>query len=233
MINILAIPERLEQTVGEAQRHDVLDRFLAEEMIDPVDLLLPQNLEDLGIERLGRGNVMAEGLFDHHPAPLAMLFCHQRGSTEPGDRHAEEAVGDGEVEETVARSARCLVQLREMLAQPAVAPGIVQVALQIAHAVGEPSPCGLVDMVGLELTATLSDEFVHHVRQALSPVLRGRVGQVYADQPEFLGQLLGVDQVVERRHDQALGQVACGGRSPWRRAAPPRHCHPPRHRRSR
>ena len=40
MVDLLPIPQRLEQTVGKAQRHDVLDRFLAEEMVDPVDLML-------------------------------------------------------------------------------------------------------------------------------------------------------------------------------------------------
>ena len=94
---------------------------------------------------------MAERLFDHDPAPLAVLFRHQACSAEPGDRHAEKAIGDGEIEEIVARRAGCLVELRQMLAEPAIGLRIVEVALQIAHAVGEPSPRGLVDMVGLEL----------------------------------------------------------------------------------
>ena len=42
VVDLLAVPQRLEQAVGEAQRHDVLHRFLAEEMVDPVDLMLLQ-----------------------------------------------------------------------------------------------------------------------------------------------------------------------------------------------
>ena len=42
MLYLLPVPQRLEQTVGETQRHDVLDGFLAEEMVDPIDLVLLQ-----------------------------------------------------------------------------------------------------------------------------------------------------------------------------------------------
>jgi hypothetical protein len=50
---MLAIPQRLEQAVGKAQRHDVLDRLLAEEMVHSIDLMLLQRLQDRGVERLG------------------------------------------------------------------------------------------------------------------------------------------------------------------------------------
>ena len=54
VVDLLSVPQRLEQAVGEAQRHNVLDRFLAEEMVDPIDLMLLQRFQDLGIERFGR-----------------------------------------------------------------------------------------------------------------------------------------------------------------------------------
>ena len=38
--DIPAVPDRLEQTIGEAQREDVLRRLLAQEVIDAKDLLL-------------------------------------------------------------------------------------------------------------------------------------------------------------------------------------------------
>ena len=103
MVDMLAVPYRLEQSVGEAQHHDVLHRFLAEEMIDPVDLMLLQRLEDLGVERFGRRQIVAEGFFDHDPAPLAVVFRHQARSAKAGDRRGKETIGDGEVEEAVAR----------------------------------------------------------------------------------------------------------------------------------
>ena len=211
MVDVLAIPQRLEQAVGEAQRHDVLDRFLAEEMVDPIDLMLLQRLQDLGIERLGRRQIVAERLLDHDPAPLAVVFRHQARGAEPGDRHAEEAIGDGEIEEAVARRAGRLVQLRQMLAEPAIGLGIVEVALQIASC-GRSASATRSGRYGRPGTRrSLGDEFVHRVGEALRAIPRVLLAaQVDADEPEAVGQPLGVDQIVERRHDQTLGQVAGG-----------------------
>ncbi len=40
VIDVVAVPDRLEQGVGEPQRHQVLDGLLAEVVIDPEDLRL-------------------------------------------------------------------------------------------------------------------------------------------------------------------------------------------------
>jgi hypothetical protein len=37
---MIAVPQRLEDAVGEAQHQDVLDGFFAEEVIDAIDLIL-------------------------------------------------------------------------------------------------------------------------------------------------------------------------------------------------
>jgi hypothetical protein len=64
-------------------------------------------------------------------------------------------------------------------------------------------------MVGLELAIT-GDKSFHCIGEVLAPFLRSLGGQVDADELESVGQPLGVDQIVERRHDQALRQVAGG-----------------------
>jgi hypothetical protein len=48
---VLAIPHRLEGSVGEAQQVKVLRRFLGQEVIDPVDLLLVKYRMDDPVER--------------------------------------------------------------------------------------------------------------------------------------------------------------------------------------
>ncbi|MGY4378946.1 hypothetical protein ACVWZ3_006585 [Bradyrhizobium sp. i1.3.6] len=53
MVDMVAIPDRLEHAVGKAQHQDVLHRLLAEIMIDPVDLVLVHDLQEIGIQRLG------------------------------------------------------------------------------------------------------------------------------------------------------------------------------------
>ena len=48
MIDAVAIPDRFEQSIGEAKGHDVLDRILSKKMIDPEDLVLVQGTPGYG-----------------------------------------------------------------------------------------------------------------------------------------------------------------------------------------
>ena len=50
MVDVRGIPQRLEQGVGEAQRHQVLHRLLAEIMIDPVNVVLGKHGADSVID---------------------------------------------------------------------------------------------------------------------------------------------------------------------------------------
>ena len=69
VVDVVAVPDRLEHAVGEAQHQDVLDGLLAEIVIDPVDLVLVDELQQFAVQRPGRGQVGAERLFDHQPPP--------------------------------------------------------------------------------------------------------------------------------------------------------------------
>src|SRR5262245_16712 len=51
---------------------------------------------------------------------------------------------------------------------------------------------------------------MHRLGQVLAPHIRGLVVMVEADDGELLGKPIGSDEVVERRHDEALGQIAAG-----------------------
>ncbi|MNC89090.1 hypothetical protein D3C83_49880 [compost metagenome] len=66
--HVVAIPQRLEKSVGEAKVHQVLHRFLAEVMVDAENIRICENLSQHRIERARRGEIPAERLFDHHLA---------------------------------------------------------------------------------------------------------------------------------------------------------------------
>jgi hypothetical protein len=48
VVDEVAVPDRLEQAVGEAEGEDVLRRLLAQEVVDAEDLLLGEDLVQLG-----------------------------------------------------------------------------------------------------------------------------------------------------------------------------------------
>ncbi|MNI79387.1 hypothetical protein D3C73_1358420 [compost metagenome] len=74
MIDVMVVPEGLEQTVGKTTDKDVLHRLLAQVMVDPIDLLFVHDFEQASIERLGAGQVRTKGFFHHHTAKAAAFI---------------------------------------------------------------------------------------------------------------------------------------------------------------
>ena len=84
VIDVIAVPQRLENRVGEPQHHDVLHGLFAEIVVDPVDLALGEHGEDFAIERLRRFQIGAERLLDDDAPPASIVFARQPGFAETG-----------------------------------------------------------------------------------------------------------------------------------------------------
>ncbi|MCY1397601.1 hypothetical protein D9M71_126100 [compost metagenome] len=65
VVDVPGAPDRLEQTVGEAQGHQVLYGFLAQVVVDAEHLGFVEYLADGGIDRLRRFQRTADGFFQH------------------------------------------------------------------------------------------------------------------------------------------------------------------------
>ena len=70
VIDEVAIPDRFEQAVGEAECENVLRRLLAEKVIDPENLFLVEYLVQLRVQCDGAREVRAERLFHHDSGAL-------------------------------------------------------------------------------------------------------------------------------------------------------------------
>ena len=66
-VDVVAVPHRLEHRVREPQVQDLLEAHLAEVVVDPEDLRLVDVLVQVGGERTGRFEVVAERLLDDDP----------------------------------------------------------------------------------------------------------------------------------------------------------------------
>src|SRR5262247_978681 len=62
--DLIAIPERLEECILEAEEHHVMYWSFSQIMIDAEDVLFVESAEQNLVKCLRRGKVMAEGLFD-------------------------------------------------------------------------------------------------------------------------------------------------------------------------
>src|SRR5580698_1942356 len=78
LVDMVAIPDRLKEFVGETNGHDALDRLLAEEMVDPIDLLLVEDLQDPCVQGFGGFQTVPERLLDDDvPPALAPLLVKE------------------------------------------------------------------------------------------------------------------------------------------------------------
>ncbi len=99
-VDVVAVPQRLEHAVGEAERHHVLDGLLAEVVVDAEDLGLLEDAQHVAVELerlIERG---AEGLLDDHPH-LGVLVLGQAAVAQLLDDHREEARGGRQVKGAV------------------------------------------------------------------------------------------------------------------------------------
>ena len=188
-LDVAAVPDRLEERVGEAQVGDVLDRLLAEEVVDPVDLLLRQDLVDLVVELDGGVVVVPEGLLDHHSGVL-----RQPCAAEALNHSGEERRRDLEIEDRVLGA-------RERVLQLAVAVEVVVVALHVAEQVGELLEDVLVDLPAFDLEPSLD-----RLAGVLVEILVAPVGAAHADHGH--GERAVLRQVVERLQGHLPRQVA-------------------------
>ena len=67
MVDILGVPQRLEQDIRKADRHQILHRFFTQIMVDAVNLAFVKMLGQCCVQGFGGGQIMTKGLFHHNP----------------------------------------------------------------------------------------------------------------------------------------------------------------------
>ena len=201
VVDVVVVPDRLEQLVGEAQRHQVLHRLLAQVVVDPEHRRGREHRRDDPVQLLGAGQVVAERLLDHHPAPPVVGLLGQAVLAQLADHRLEQPGRDGQVERVVAAGAALLVQLADGLGQPVEGVPVADLAGDEADALGELLP----DLLPERRPGVLLDRVVHHLGEVLVlPVPPGE-----PDQGEARRQQPAVGQVVDRGH-QLLGRQVAG-----------------------
>src|SRR5690242_8548549 len=91
-LDMMAIPERFQERIGEAEEEQVVHRQLAQVMVDAEDRLLVEGAEQRAVERLCREEIVTEWFFNDDASAVrtssfAQLFHH----------HPEQPRRDGEI----------------------------------------------------------------------------------------------------------------------------------------
>jgi hypothetical protein len=140
------VPDRLEDGVREAEDQQVLDRLLAQVVIDPEDLPFVASLLHQPVERARGRQVPPERLLDHHPRePAVVGRVDQAGALQLLEQHREGAGRRSEVMEAVPARAAAPIQLLQRGAQASERVRIVERARHVPYAGGEVAPDLRVD----------------------------------------------------------------------------------------
>ena len=223
MIDEVAVPDRLEQAVGEAEGEDVLRRLLAEEVVDAEDLVFGEHLVQLGVQRDRAFQVGAERLLHDDARALDQARLRQQAHRRQGGigRHAE------------------IVQAPAFVAQFALGLGhrrLERVGAgadrHVVERLGEGGPVGVLHLARGELVERLARDLAEAVgvdlveRDADDPAARDEPG---ARQVEQAGQQLAPRQVAGGAHqDNDLRMLGTDPRRNLCHACPsPRRAEPP------
>jgi hypothetical protein len=173
VVDVVGVPDRLEQLVGEAQRQEVLHRLLAEVVVDAEDRVRREDRLDDRVELTGAGEIVPERLLDDHPTPRSTVRVGQPRAIQLLADRTEEPRRDRQVERVVAAGAAVRVQVVHGVASGR-RPRRRRSARHEADALGE----GLPDV----LTEGGAGVLAHRVVDDLAEVLIGPVPASEADQ---------------------------------------------------
>ena len=138
VVDVVAVPDRLKQGVGEAEGQDILHRLLAQVMIDAEDLGFVEEFGEVAVQGPGRVQVAAERLFHHDAVPHAVLVELRPGQF-PG--HGLDHGGwQAQVKDAVGPGIPLPVLVRQLPGQFAEDLGLLQVGGHEGQVSGEAAP---------------------------------------------------------------------------------------------
>ena len=188
-LDVAPVPDRLEQRVRKAQVGEVLHRLLAEEVVDPVDLILLQDLMDLIVQIFRGLQVVSERLLDYDAGALGQV-----GLAEVLDDGGEERRRDLEVEDRELGAGELFLQALE-----GVVVGVV--ARDVAEQLGEALEDLLVDFPTLCIEAGLNGLASVPMEVLVGPLVASDADHRHLERPV-------VDEVVQRLEGHLPRQVA-------------------------
>lgn len=196
MIDIVAVPERLEQQIGEPKHQDVLNRALAEVVVDPIDLGLGEVSAHLPRQDGRALQIESKGLLDHQARPMPILPMQTLGRQLLHDGGIVQR-GHGQIAQEVPRHRRIRAQ---PLGQALIGAGVLQVTLDEDESIQQTRQDGCIGRARQGIREALA--------RLLAP-LRVRPGPAAeAEDARVLMQPLGPLEMVERRQQLEAHQVA-------------------------
>ena len=198
VVDEVAVPQRLNQGIGEAEHQQVLHGFLAKIVVDAEHLLLVEMLMQDAIQQTGALDILAERLFDDDAMMAARLV--QPGLVQPADDGAEIGRLDRKVEYGIGADVLTAGSLGQALVELRI--------VQFTGEVTEPPGKALVNL----LVEVLADRLAYRLQQTFLPLFVGPGPPPERDDRHLRRQVPGNVQLIQGGHQFDLGQVARGAK---------------------
>ena len=125
VVDVIAVPDRLKDSVGKAEDQNVLHRLLAQVVVDAEDLALVEDRVHLVVQLARRIQIVAEGLFNHHRRHALFRLRHALRA-EVLDDAGKELRRGGQIEQPLAADALFLVDAVQLRLQSRIVCRIVE-----------------------------------------------------------------------------------------------------------
>jgi len=200
VVDVLGVPNGLEQLVGKAQSEEVLHRLFAEVVVDAEHRVRREDLAHHGVKFIRGLEVVPKGLLDDDAAPRALFGVGEAGIAELPHHLRERRGRNRQVERVIAVGAALLVEFFDRLTQPREGVRVVERALHKPDALGKLLPRLLPE----RSARVLLDRIVDHLGEVLLvPIPPRKTGE-----RERGRQQAPVGKVVHRGHELLAGEVA-------------------------
>src|SRR5439155_8182054 len=114
---------------GKSEDEDVLGRFLAEKMVDPIGLLFCERIVDDTIKLARRGKIRSERFFDDYAHPAAFACLIQASSFQVLENWFELVRACCKIKKAIAARAVSFIDFIEAFCQRLVAAFVAELAL--------------------------------------------------------------------------------------------------------
>ena len=199
VVDVASVPQRLKDTVGEAQDEQILDRFFTQVVIDTIDLALFEHVVDNLVEVQCALEVVAKRLFDDDPRPSTVGGVGQTSGAEVVDDVFVGFGRGGQIKQPIAARALFGVNGVESFCQGDIPLGVFEGRSNIRDATDEARPIPSVE-AGPRMFAALIEQQGAEVVVAPVTPCKPQDGGVVVEQA-FAAQ------IVERGHEFAAGQI--------------------------
>ena len=133
VIDIAPVPDRFKDSIGKAEGQNILDCFLAQIMIDTVNLLFVHFLQQLLVQGPRRIQIATKRLFDNHATPLMIFLFHQASRGQFLHNGAEKIRRSSEVVEIISVSGVIGIHCLQHLLQLVISALVCKFARYIEH----------------------------------------------------------------------------------------------------